>query len=120
MNLAEYFADKPSSVLDKVIGETREEEVGPDDAFRDRQSILSLLKVELAVKVAQEAGDRIRILVFLHLDNACYGSDMISLSDSGSLSGLARDDSGGNEIPEQMRGGSLDGVEVVAGEEHVE
>ena len=121
MYSAESLGNQPSCVFHKLVGESREEEIRSHDTVRHCQSCLSLLKVKVAEQVLQESGDRVGILVILHLDDPCEVFDVIPVRPHSRCSRCSTgDDGGGDEVSEEMRAGGLDSVEIRGGKEHFE
>lgn len=78
MNPAEQLANQPPGILDKLVRIPRQEKVIPYDILRHRQPLLRLLKVKVDKEILEEGCDRVRVLIFLHLDDPGEFADMVS------------------------------------------
>ena len=116
MDPAEHLADQPSGIIDEIIRETREEKVGSHDALCHAQPLLSLFEIKIAEQILEEPSDGVRILILLHLDDLRQIPDVIAVAPRpNGFWCAAGDDGGGDEVPEEVRAGCLDGVEIGRG-----
>lgn len=69
MYTAVSLANEVPGVVKEVVFELGQEEVVSDDLFCLAKFALGGLEVKLYIKFLEEGGDRILVLIFLHLDN---------------------------------------------------
>lgn len=112
MQSAEQFRHQPPGVLHKAFGKSAKEEVVLDNTLRDLESLLRLFKVKVTEQVLEEQSDRIRVLVFLHLDDPRKITDVVTRPGSRLCRCATGDDSGCYEVTEKVGARSLNRVEV--------
>ena len=107
------FGDEVARVVHEIVTEVPEEEVVCDDRLRLPKLLLRGLKVELDIQLLEELCDGILILVLLHLDDLDDLANRVAYArGERTRRGLAREDGGGGEVPEDPWTRRLDGVEV--------
>lgn len=103
MDPAVDLGDQISGVVDKGIGETREEEVVPNHILGHCQFLLSLIEIKVDKEIFEETCDWIRVLVLFHSNNLDQLLDVIPVSPRSSDFGCAsRNNSGSDEVSEEM------------------
>lgn len=109
MHTAVCLTNQTSSGIHKLSRECSQEEIGLQNSFSSTKCLPCTLKVKVDIQRGQEACDRVRVLIRLHLH---YAHDFIAMS--------ANEHSCCCDIAKQPRAGYLDGIQISGGKCHVE
>jgi len=111
------LTDKISRVVQKVLMEATKEEIITNNLHSLLQLALRSLKVEINVKLLQEARNRVRILILLHLNDLDSLPDSMAHTTGHGRRCFTRYNCRNSEISKNPGARCLNGVEVIGGEE---